>query len=288
MKILSLTHFIREFFRVTWYSVSSPGFYPNLYKKYKGFGLKYLATIFAITSVIYLIVTYSNLISVKNQLKESNSADNPVSYLLSQWPEVKYSNGKISWDEENPVMIKNSAGKAIIAIDPDGKLTEFQKKNIPIIFTAKRIMASLGDASSSGKAKGVSAAYDQFFGKEELMVNADVLRDKLLGLIEQFNILLLILALPFLTIARLFSHIYSRLILVLLLYISFIFVGLKPNMKSSARIIFFAGGAAELLSMILIIVAPQLFFLNFALELWAIMLAVYSIYHNCPRSAQRV
>lgn len=279
MKILSLIGFIREFFRVTWYSVSSTKFYPDLYSKYKGYGIKYIATIISFTSLIYLLLSYGNLMSLRHYLVNTQEDDNPIDFMVRQWPEVTYSGNSISWAEEEPVLITNQDGKVVIAIDPENKLTEKQRGKIPIIFKSKRILVSIKTQEERAKARPqeFTVGYKKLFGKEEMLINSDALRDRLVSLIDSANIFILILFLPVLIMVRLFLHIFSNLFSILLLYVIFLWMRVNPTIKSATRIMLFATGASEVMAALLILLMPQLSFISSMIEYWAIILAIYSI-----------
>lgn len=279
MKILSVVSFIREFFRITWYSVSSQKFYPDLYKNYKGFGVKYIATIISFTSIIYVILAYSNVLIVRNYLEQGGDEDNPIEYIIRQWPEISYSAGSISWDEEEPLLINNSSGKTVIAIDPDGKINAKKSSKIPIVLKSKNILISIEDMDDKKSAgpKEMSLGYKKVFGKEDLLINSDTLRDKLVSLIDSINIFILILLVPLIISVRLALHIFSNLFSILLFYVIFLWLGLRPTLKSATRIILFTGGAAEIAHVILALIYPQLVSISSMVEYWAIILAIYSI-----------
>lgn len=279
MKILSIIGFIREFLRVTWYSVSSQRFYPDLYKNYKGYGIKYIATILSFTSLIYLLLSYGNLMNVKHYLTHIEEEDNPIEFMVRQWPEITYSGSEISWSEEDPVLITSQDGKVVIAIDPQNKLTDKQSRKIPIIFKSKSIILSVETQDDKPKArpKEFAFGYKKLFGKEEMLINSDSLRDSLVSIIESVNVFILILLLPILILVRLALHIFSNLFSILLLHVIFAWMKLKPSIKSSARIMLFATGAAEVATAFLILAVPQMAFLGSMIEYWAIILAIYSI-----------
>lgn len=283
MKILSQMHFIREFFRVTWYSVSSQKFYPDIYTKYKGFGVKYIATIISFTSLIYLLVSYSGLLIQKNSLENEKGRDSDIEFIISQWPEITYKDGQIAWAEEEPLLITNKNGKTIIAIDPESKLTASQESRIPIIFKSRRILLSVtkNNENKTARAKDMSVGYEKIFGKEDLIINSEVLREQIISTIDSISIFMLIMFLPIFILVRLFLHIFGSLLYIILFFLVFLFMGMKPSIKSIIRVVLFASGAAEIAAVILFLIIPQMMSLASMVEYWAIILAAYSITKYC-------
>gem|GEM_PF-2987779 len=281
MKILSIIEFIREFFRVTWYSVSSKKFYPDLYLKYRGFGIKYITTILAFTTLIYLILAFSNFQKIKNYLNDMGTEDNPLNFILD-WPEMNYEDGVISWNEEGPHIIKNRRGKDIIAIDPAGKLPIEKRNRIPVVLLEKNILVNFLNKDSKGpKARDMAFSYQKVLGKESRALNPDSMKDLLISWVESFTLLSFLLAFPLLTIGRLILHLYGNLFGIIILYLIFLWMGLKPKLQSVTRVVLFTGAAAEILSCLLLLFVPALVNLSLLLEYWATILAVYTITRKC-------
>jgi hypothetical protein len=69
---------------------------------------------------------YDAVSRVRYYISSTNHEDNPVEFIIKQWPEVKYDGKDISIESEEPVLINTINGKLTIAIDPNNKLTATQ------------------------------------------------------------------------------------------------------------------------------------------------------------------
>ena len=275
----SLLKFIEEFFRITWLSVSSSKFYQDLYKKYNGYGIKYIAMAITITSIIYALFIYDTLATVRYYLKAtSDEGNNPVEHILKQWPEVKYDGKSISIDNEEPIILNTISGKVAIAIDPENKLSSQQRLTIPIILQKNQILLNfVRPKEADAKPSEMSLGYGQIFSTEPYLLTAATLKSSLLDILQPIGYIILLVVIPILTLARLVIHIASSLFSIVILFGILWWLKLKPTVKSTSRIVLFSSGAAEIISPLIIIFAPGMLLLVTLVEYWAVILAVYSL-----------
>ncbi len=277
MTISTVFKFIEEFFRITWLSVSSTQFYQDLYKKYHGYGIKYIAMAIAITSIVYSLFVFDTITTMKYYLTATNDDANPVEYLLKQWPDIKYNGKEISLDSDGPVLINTINGKVAMAIDPDNKLTVAQKQIIPVILQKTQIIVNfIRSNDSNAKPKEMSLGYN-LFSSEAYLLNQSSLKMSLLNLLEPIGITTLLLVIPVLTLVRLLMHLASSLFSMVILFAVLWWLKLNPTTKSVSRVVLFSSGAAEIISPVLLIFIPGFLVLASFLEYWAIILAIYGL-----------
>ena len=276
--VLSLFKFIEEFFRVTWLSVSSTTFYSDLYKKYNGYGIKYITMAIAITSIIYTIFVYDAIATVKYYLAANVDEANPVEYILKQWPEVKYDGKEISLASEEPVLINTINGTVAMAIDPENKLSSQQRQIIPIILQKKQlVMNFVRPNDANAKPKEMSFGYSQFFSSEVFILNQATLKTALVEALQPIGFIALLITIPVLTLIRLVMHIASSLFSMAILFGILWWMKLAPTTKSVSRIVLFSSAAAEIIAPILLIFVHSFVALANFVEYWAVILAVYSL-----------
>ena len=276
----SFFKFIEEFFRVTWLSISSTKFYPDLYTKYKGYGFKYITIAMTITSIIYSFLVFDNVTTIRNYLMATGDDDNPVEHILKQWPEVQYNGKEISLATEQPVLIHTSKGQITIAIDPDNKLSFDQKNSIPVILQKTQITLNFTSHNDPNSKYGkISFGYSAVPGLKQSIVNRDGLKALLIEELEPFGITMFITVILLLIPMRLAMHIFSIGTLYRAVIVSgaLWMMNLKPNIISVSRVIMFSSGAAELITPILLVFAPGLLIFALLVEIWSIILAIYSL-----------
>jgi len=276
--VSSLFKFIEEFFRITWLSVSSRKFYQDLYKKYKGYGFKYITMAITITSVIYALFIFDSITMIRYYLVNSGIESNPIEYILKQWPEIKYDGKEISLENDEPVIINTINGKVAIAIDYANKLSISQRQAIPVILQKTQlIMNFVKPSDSSSKPHEMSVGYGQIFGTEPSEITQFSLKAALLDILQPLGFIALLLIIPILLAIRFVIHILGSLFSMVLLFGVLWWLNLNPTIQSVSRVVLFTSGAAEIISPLLLIFAPSLLILASLIEYWAIILAVYSL-----------
>jgi hypothetical protein len=221
---------------------------------------------------------YDAVSRVRYYISSTNHEDNPVEFIIKQWPEVKYDGKDISIESEEPVLINTINGKLTIAIDPNNKLTATQKQAIPVILQKSHLLVNLmRPHEANSKPKEMSLGYRQFFSSEASLLDQASLKASLADMLEPFGIMILLIVIPVLTLIRLLMHIISCIFSMIILFGVLWWIKLNPTPQSVSRIVLFSSGAAEIISPVLLIFAPSLLVFSSFIEYWAVIIAVYGL-----------
>ena len=279
---------INEFFRILWLSVSSTGFYSDLYSKYKGYGLKYISMIISVTSIIYAILFMYNMITIRNYLEPGAEQDNnPVEFMLKNWPILQYDGKTLSSENPAPVYITTQSGVKLAVIDVAGTLSKDELQKVSIVFAKDKLILWLGgDSKNSTKelSSGV-LTYDKIFGAASLTIDRDFIKSFMFDELKYIGPLSFCLGLPLLILLRLAIHVSRNLFSIALLYVILWWMRKAPNVKAVSRVIFFSSGVTEFVTPFVLIIYPPLAPITVFIEYWAVMLAMYAIARsrNDPR-----
>lgn len=274
MKISILPQFILEFFRISWLSVSSTKFYQDLYRHYKGFGIRYISVVISITTIIFMILDYTTIINIRKQI--TSDGDNQMTQIISQIPTMEYNKGQISLDGD-PVLILNNRGKTVIAIDPDKKLSPPERKGIPLILEKSYFSTNF---RYSRLLSDTSLNYSDIFGNESKTIDNGFIREILIDGLDAITPLLVALITPVIIAISIALHIYQHLFLILITFIFLLLIGLRPSLKSAFRLIMFATAMPLLISPVLFILTNNILLVNkisIFVRFWTLFLAGFSL-----------
>jgi hypothetical protein len=249
-------------------SISSIGFYRDVYRLYKGYGIKFLFTISSISSLIYCIFLFNNFLILKESVITNRSSDgiSNLEYILNQLPDIHYENHAIAIKPAGLLYIYDLNNRKIAAIDPSNQLSYPEKTQIPIVFTNNQIIFSLANDGEI-KHRNVSISYSKLFGNNRAILNQnilskDIIKEYIINIFTYMKPVLLCLVIPILIIVRFLSVIFIKGPFVILLYFLTNLFGPKTTMQSCIRLVFFASGAAIFIQSIIMIIMPSLQFIG--------------------------
>jgi len=133
-----MTGFISRFqvwckivYRTMILSVSSADFYSDVHRRYSGYGVRYLFSLYLISGIILCTCVFVRLLGAEEEL---SSANPDVEYILRQIPEVYYDGIRITTKAETPFFLYSKNDQKIVAIDPGNELVDVPSKDLLPIF----------------------------------------------------------------------------------------------------------------------------------------------------------
>ena len=130
-KLYDILNAIKTLIRTLWLSVSSVGFYEDVYRRYTGYGLKYLFTLSLVSSVIYSAISLNYITTLRDYFNHDKLTPYTANleHIIKQLPEISYDGKNIKVEsEETPLFLYNNNEGKIGVVDPNNKLN-FNDKN---------------------------------------------------------------------------------------------------------------------------------------------------------------
>lgn len=250
------------------FSITSYTFYQDVYKKYCGYGFKYLFTICWISSVIYGIIILNNFNKFEQYLTSENNTE--IEYILNQIPLIQYDGKSISTDVEMPYFIEDTQHRRVAAIDLQSELEYSESSKIPIILkqnSATIAFISPSDSSTQQR-NNVTINYDTIFGNTQWILNgSDTTRQYIIHTLQYSSKIFIYLLMPILAIFRFAVIVFEKLFAMIVIYSLSYFLGLTINLQTSCRLVMFASGVPVLLQPLFSTLIPQLYFITQILQL---------------------
>ena len=158
-------------------SVTDKNFYVIVYKRYRGYGLKYVFILSFFSSIFFSIVFFKTFY----QFTEYNSN---WRYVLSQVPNIEYNGAQINTKTEASFLY-NKDGNTIALIDVENKFNNKERQKAPIVFTNKNIIVSFSfNPKSDTYLPNAIVPYTVILGNKPQYFDNDRLRNyvvKILG-----------------------------------------------------------------------------------------------------------
>ena len=130
--VSSFILYIKTICILLWKSISSIDFYSDVYKRYRGYGVKYIATLCFFCVILYTAALLNQMSVIREDLLRGDN--NYIEHILRQIPVMNYNGNSLSATSEVPLLIKDAEDHIISLIDLSGAASFAEKAKIPLIF----------------------------------------------------------------------------------------------------------------------------------------------------------
>lgn len=244
--------YIRTICDLLWKSITSIDFYTDVREKYRGYGVKYIATLCFFGSILYSASLLYQMSTMKDELIASSNSY--IEHILRQIPEMKYNGNIITANDETPVFIKDDDNRDIIVIDLKGDLSFTEKAKIPLVFTKSNVIFNF--LNKSEKHQEITIAYKNFLGSEPLAITGSAVKDGLIKVLSS-NIMFNIFIIPILSVLYFLQIMFKIIVPVGIVYFGLIIYGLSTELKTAIRLVIFASSAFVVLNVCLMLLLPE-------------------------------
>ena len=238
-------------------SVSSIRFYENVFNSYKGYGIKYIFTLSAISSLICCAAFLAQTNEINNYLsngKISRHTQN-LDQVINQLPTIEYSGNSISIHEDTPFYINNLDNKKLLAIDPSNKLNHTDKSKLPILLTKSSLILTINSDDEKSK-RTLSLKYIDLFGTDSQIIDKEFVKSALLDIMSKAPSLFIYLIFPLLTALLLVNTLLDKLFLIIMVFFITKISKIQAGMQSCIRSVLFTSGFYALLHLPVTLILP--------------------------------
>lgn len=259
-------------------SVTSPEFYVNVFKNYKGYGIKYLLNVSMISSMLCCIAFLQITSDYRDYFASGIISKRVVNldHVINQFPNVTYDDNKISIDEETPIFLNDSKNEKIIVIDPDNKLSFKEREKIPVILQKDKVIVSLF-TSNNELLKTFAIDYPSIIGSPPQTLSQEFIISLMANLLKSAMTIITYILFPIFSFMIFINSILQNFITVLIVcFIIFILGNNKldrNNFKSCIRLVFFASAPITLFHVLSFYLSWGALFL-WALQFWTNLLMI--------------
>lgn len=251
-------------------SVTSANFYSDVYRLYKGYGLKYLFIILFISSTTYSTFLIYDINKLKNYFQHKNPSENTslIDYIIRQIPNISYDGNGISINQQDEpfIYLHNKYGNKIAIIDPQNKAPYADKVKLPIIFSNNKIIISWLNVDD--KRTNFTVGYPTIFGNDTKHLTQENIKEHLGVLLNRTSQLFVYFSIPILLIMQLVSVMLNRSITMIVLYLLTNFFGLSTTIKQAMRLTLLSSGVVILVQPVIINTMPQIIDIIWLLQIW--------------------
>ena len=275
-KLYHIVFAIKTLLRTFLLSISSVNFYEDVYKKYSGYGLKYLFTLSFISSVIYCAVTLSHITTLRdyfNHNKQTPYTAN-LDYILRQLPEISYDGKNIKVEEETPLYLYNGNNAKIGAIDPNNNLSFAEKNKVPIIFTKSKLIFSF---MWDKKKINLPFDYPLIFGSEPQILSGELVKKHFGEITNSVPTIFIYILTPIMIILTFVATLFRASFMIALIYFLAQVFGPFTPLKTCTRLVLFSSGAHALLEPIISAFVPYLSGISWLTLVWTCILMFLAI-----------
>lgn len=229
-------------------SLTSSAFYKDVYNTYSGTGLKYVFTFSFLGTLIASILILVKLSPVLNYFEDRvvrTPLTASIDQILNQWQPIFYDGISISASEEEPVLLKGTNNKTLVAVDAEDKLPGTIKKNIPLIFGKTKLLFNIQQGEGSQQ---FSYDYINLLGNSRKEINSEELISLIKNHLKYFDQIYIFLLFPLMVGLNFFALLLEKALTVLILFFAIkMLAKTKQPMKASIRTLAFASGMPALL-----------------------------------------
>ena len=264
--------------RILLLSLYSIKFYQDVYKSYTGFGIKYIFTISFCSSLFLCTLLLQQIYEVRNYLVNETLSKNVINldHIISQFPDLNYDGDSILNEEENIIFLTNTNNKAVVAIDPQSKLSANIKAKIPVIFSDKKLLVSLID--KNGKIiYSKTENYSELFGHSSQVINQSIIKKILTEGLAIASTLLIYAGFPVTGLMIFLYSIFEKSFMIVIIYFLANMLSIITPLKTCIRMIFFSSGIFFLLQPLIILLFPNFSIFTLILQIWCNILMVMGI-----------
>ena len=276
--VSTLTIFIKTLIKHLWLSISSAKFYQDVFYTYQGYGTKYILTLSIISSLICNIIFLGYVDKVQKYLSDDIISERLVNidHVIRQLPTINYNGKDISISEDSASVIYGVDNTKLLAIDPAGKLSNYDKIQIPVLLTKDEISINLRD--SNGKTKNtLPIKYAQIFGSEAQILTKETIKSSFIPLFKRAPTVLTYIIFPITTIMIFISHLFEKSFMVVVVFIISCFGTEGRSLKDSIRVVLFSSGFCALFQFVASLVSIELNYVLWILQTWANILMIIGI-----------
>lgn len=258
-------------------SLYSKEFYVNIFTSYKGYGLKYILNLTLISVVFTASIILYAAGQITNYLEDGkvNKYSRPLDIVLNHLPELSISNGTLTLDTENPIIIPIDNTSHQVIIDPNSQLST-SKRQAAIIYMNKNSLI-IQPYAQTNNSKGETLSWEfkwkDVVGENQIITSTYV-KQRLLSFFHDYNILKVMMLVGFLFLLRVAQIFVSNILLICLLFFLMGFRGHKIKFMQACRMVMFAAGVPVLIAPIVELTGSSI---DNILQLWTNLLMVYSV-----------
>jgi hypothetical protein len=253
-------------------SISSVEFYEDVYRSYKGYGIKYVFTISFISSIIYCIFIFNYLLTLKDYFVENRSSNSTktIEYILKQLPSIYYDGSKILVEQDEPTFLLDENGNKIAVIDAKNQLPYGERIKIPVIFGSNKITVATIEVTDKKK-NTFDIEYSKLF-MGRINLTEEAIKEQFAKILSQALRIFIYLIVPIIVVVRFCTILFEKSFIVLLVYLLTTFFGPKSTVQACIRMVMFSSGLTILLQPILIIFIPGYSGVVFFIQMFANLL----------------
>ena len=276
--VSTLTIFIKTLIKHLWLSISSAKFYQDVFYTYQGYGTKYILTLSIISSLICNIIFLGYVDKVQKYLSDDIISERLVNidHVIRQLPTINYNGKDISISEDLASVIYGVDNTKLLAIDPAGKLSNYDKIQIPVLLTKDEISINL--RGSNGKTKNtLPIKYAQIFGSEAQILTKETIKSSFIPLFKRAPTVLTYIIFPITIIIIFISHLFEKSFMIIVVFIISRFGTGGRTLKDSVRVVLFSSGFCALFQFVASLVSIELHYVLWILQTWANILMIIGI-----------
>lgn len=274
-----LFEWAKDLVRILYFSITSPGFYQDVFTKYKGYGAKYLLTISMICSCFVSAVILNTAGALNEYFVDGKISSKVIilDHIINQFPVLEYNGKTISTTDNTPIILNTISNQPVVIIDPDNKVPYNKKSKVPIYLDSKQVNLSL--ISSDGEVvRSLPLDYQAILGSEKVTINQDFVRTSMINIVDRAPVLIIFAIFPILSILFFSNIVLQDLISIFILTALLYFYKSKLYMQNCIRVVFFASGITLLLQVLTSILVPDLLEAVKIVELWVNFLLVVGLF----------
>jgi Protein of unknown function (DUF1189) len=277
-KLLSVFSWFSTLLNQLWLSISSVNFYQDVYKSYKGYGIKYIFAVSFISSLIYCIVIFNYLLVLTDYFTENRLTKGTITieYIFKQLPEIYYDGSKISVDQDEPIYLLDENGNKLAAIDSKNQLSYGEKLKVPVLFSSNNI--TLTTVEITDKKKSVfNIGYAKLFTPDQKILTEEVIKKHFAKTLTQAPKIFIYILMPIIIAFRFITILFEKSFIIILVYLLTNYFGPKSSWQTCIRITLFSSGIAILLQPIIVIFLPEFSSIIFCIQMFTSLLLLLAM-----------
>ncbi len=284
IRLLLFFSWFTTLFHQLWLSISSISFYQDVYKSYKGYGVKYIFAISFISSLVFCLFIFNYLLVLANYFNENRLTKSTtiIESILKQLPEIYYDGTKISVEQDKPIYLFDKNGNKIAVIDSKNQLPYSKKIKTPIIFSSNNITMTTIEITDK-KRSTFSIGYAKLFTADSKILTKEVIKKHFSNIFTQAPKIFTYILMPLMIAFRFVTILFEKSFIIILVYLLTNYFGPKASLQTCIRIVLFSSGGAILLQPIIVIFLPKLSIIIFFIQMLAyflLLLAMLQIRNN--------
>ncbi|MCC8416594.1 MAG: DUF1189 domain-containing protein [Rickettsia endosymbiont of Gnoriste bilineata] len=277
-KLLSVFSWFSTLLHQLWLSISSVNFYQDVYKSYKGYGIKYIFAVSFISSLIYCIVIFNYLLVLTDYFTENRLTKGTITieHILKQLPEIYYDGNKILVDQDEPIYLLDENGNKLAVIDSKNQLSYSDKIKIPILCGSNNITLTTVEITDKKKSM-FSIGYSKLFTPDQKILTEEVIKKYFAKTLIQAPKIFIYILMPIIIVVRFATILFEKSFIIILVYLLTNYFGPKSSWQTCIRITLFSSGIAILLQPMMVIFLPELSGIIFCIQMFTSLLLLLAM-----------